>query len=362
MNNKHYTNSIKEIPYSNDLNQVVFNSIIQNKREIWTVEEFKQFSGNLHSVYKQLGILEDIAPRSSYYDEQPLDETDIGDSFVGVVNVAIRRKFMREWFAAKYIVKKIVSLRDEELMTFSKILAEIAQKRQFYNIFQFACGIDDFAAAKILHIIIQDRDNQKLAVSCIMEIRSNDVTERVTYLTNICKHSIEIAIEDDFYIQRKLRDFLKLVSDYIKYKVIVPSVILRNSYDSVDHSHENILLKSSLKIPSSIATEELCIVNSGAEFTVGGIQQLFTYAINVKLLKTVSLERCLVPLHLEEVSATYRNLHDAMEVIWRPEGRSKRFPWYRLNSVGHWEDSTDCEEITDHEYKRVADSIKENQR
>ncbi|PIK42919.1 hypothetical protein BSL78_20222 [Apostichopus japonicus] len=359
MNNKHYSTIITEIPYSNGLNETVFKSIIQKEKKIWTVDEFsKQFGENLLSVYKQLGILEDIEPRRSYHDEQSLDGTVIDDSFTGVVNVTIRRNVMREWFAAKYIVNKIVSLTDKDLITFSKILAEKAQERQFHNIFRFACGINVVALEKILHIILQSKDNQKLAVSCIMEIKSNAFTERVRSLRKICKHSIEIAIKDNLYTQRKLRDFLELVADYSNHKVIVPSVILMNSYHSVDDSHENILLKSSLNIPSSIATEELCIVNSGAEFTVGEIKQLIDYASFVKSLKTLSLERCLVPLQLKEVTATYKNLHRYIEVIWRPEGRSKRFPWYRLNSVGHWEDSTH-EEITDQDYKRVADSIKE---
>ncbi|KAJ8048271.1 NLR family CARD domain-containing protein 4 [Holothuria leucospilota] len=157
--------------------------------------------------------------RATWFEKEELRKR-IGQSFydqnvrVGILtehktNVTFHDKIFCEWYAARYIAKRLEKMKSEEL-------TGIVQKKKPINVpylYCFVCGLNSRAAGKLIEHMMKTEGGDKVAIMCSQELgdrpTSNGIMDIVKYL---CSGTIKFERRQSERLQRCTAQILDIAS------------------------------------------------------------------------------------------------------------------------------------------------------
>ncbi|KAJ8041330.1 NLR family CARD domain-containing protein 4 [Holothuria leucospilota] len=331
-----------------DLDQVAFENLRQIDQDLVleTNQLLEKIGENCYELYVRIGILVEenvikVRDRSSARNTPFIQDKK---------QVRFYHRLFREWYAAHYLSNHITEFPAE-----CEYLLKKLPPSKLPDIYRFVCGLNLTAAEEIIRSL-ELAGNTKFKLLCMLE-RDGKVDNILNTLKEECADRVNIRNDDDILKQKSILQLIKIASHH---KIPLTTVWLWYSFNSVDTTAKNIILKSGLSLPNLQAIEEIVIVEEGREIEETEMASVFEFAIKCATLESLGFSRCLLPCC---VTSTYQytlNLLQSkgVKVWWYPTMDSPRIP-LNLDS-GRWKDPEEGTDITDKAYSEKVDKFRDH--
>ncbi|KAJ8034427.1 NLR family CARD domain-containing protein 4 [Holothuria leucospilota] len=308
------------------ISKIAFNGLFgERPKIIWDRKEIESELGSeIYNKYTQIGIL---------VEEEVLEIINKpGTSSAGHIfyktEVRFYHKLFCEWYAAHYISDLALCASEADFLS---VLHKVYDINQEY-VFRFACGINPTCADKIIKYLTERREEDRLAILCILEKTGNIETIKKE-ISCLCEKQISLSANDPRIVQRSTTQLLEIAS---KNKVIaISKVCLRSCFKNVDLAKEHVVLTSGITIPKLGTISELEVFAEEKEFDVKEMKDIMSYCILCGNIGTLRLKYCLLPECIQADTTVLKGGNPAICVIWAPN----LFRNYTLdNQSGIWRD------------------------